>query len=231
MYCVNCGVKLADTEKRCPLCQTVVFHPDIVRKEAQPLYPEELGPNPQVNSLAAQIVVATAYLLAILVCLVCDLQMGGGITWAGYVIGGLLLSYVVIMLPLWFSKPNPVVFVPCDFAAAGLYLLYINLATGGSWFLTFALPVTGYVGALVTAVVVLRRYIRRGRLYVFGGAIMALGAFIPLMELLLSITFPGIDFIGWCFYPLIALGLIGGMLIFLAICRPARHTMARKFFI
>ena len=231
MYCVNCGVNLSDTEKCCPLCQTVVFHPDLVQKDVAPLYPEELGPNPQVNSVAAHIIIATAYLLAILVSLVCDLQMGGGVTWAGYVIGGLLLSYVVIMLPLWFSKPNPVVFVPCDFAAAALYLLYINLATGGQWFLSFAFPVTGFIGLLVTAVVVLRRYIRRGRLYVFGGAIMALGAFMPVMELLLTITFPSIHFIGWCFYPLIALGLMGGMLLFLAICRPARHAAARRFFI
>lgn len=231
MYCVNCGVKLADTEKCCPLCQTAVFHPDIVRKEVPPLYPEEFGPNPQVNSLVAQFIVAVAYLLAISVSLVCDLQLGGGLTWSGYVIGGLLLSYVVVMLPLWFSKPNPVVLVPCDFAAAGLYLLYINLATGGRWFLSFAFPVTGFVCLVVTAVVVLRRYIRRGRLYVFGGAIAALGGFMPLMEFLLSITFPTIGFIGWCYYPMIALLLIGGLLIFLAIYRPARQAMARKFFI
>ena len=231
MYCVNCGVKLSDTEKRCPLCQTVVCHPDFPPKDAEPLYPEGLGPGPQLNSMTMQFIITTAYLLAIGVSLVCDLQIGGGITWAGYVIGGLLLSYVVIILPMWFSKPNPVIFVPCDFAAAGLYLLYINLATGGRWFLSFAFPVTGFIGLLITAVVVLRRYISRGRLYVFGGAIMALGAFMPVLELLLFITFPSVEFIGWYLYPLIALGLLGGLLLFLAIYRPARHSMARKFFI
>ncbi len=231
MYCVNCGVKLSDTEKRCPLCQTAVYHPDIPHRNADPLYPEGLGPGPQLNSMTMQSIITATYLLAILVSLVCDLQMGGGIVWAGYVIGGLLLSYVVLILPLWFCNPNPVIFVPCDFAAAGLYLLYINLATGGRWFLSFAFPVTGFVGLVVTAVVVLRRYIRRGRLYVFGGAILALGTFMPLMEFLLSITFPAVGFIGWYLYPLIVLGLLGGMLLFLAICKPARHSMARKFFI
>jgi hypothetical protein len=186
---------------------------------------------PQIHPLLALIVVTVAYLIAIGVSLACDLQIGGGLTWAGYVIGGLLVSYVAIILPLWFKNPNPVIFVPCDFAAVGLYLLYINLATGGKWFLSFAFPVTGFIGLLVTAVVVLRRYIHRGRLYVFGGAIMALAAFMPLLEFLLSITFPAVGFIGWYLYPLIALGLLGAMLLFLAICRPARHTMARKFFI
>ena len=84
---------------------------------------------------------------------------------------------------------------------------------------------------LVTAVVVLRRYIRRGRLFVFGGAILALAAFMPLLEFLLVFTFPGIAFIGWYLYPLMALGMLGAFLLFLAICRPARHAMARKFFI
>ena len=30
MYCVKCGVELADSEKKCPLCGTPVFHPDIL---------------------------------------------------------------------------------------------------------------------------------------------------------------------------------------------------------
>jgi len=57
MYCVNCGVKLSDTEKRCPLCQTAVYHPELPRKEAEPLYPEVLGPEIQVNPLLMQFIV------------------------------------------------------------------------------------------------------------------------------------------------------------------------------
>lgn len=105
MYCVNCGVKLSDTEKRCPLCQTAVYHPDLPLRDAEPLYPEGLGPGPQLNSLTMQSIITATYLIAILVSLVCDLQIGSGIVWAGYVIGGLLLSYVVLILPLWFKNP------------------------------------------------------------------------------------------------------------------------------
>lgn len=231
MYCVNCGVKLGDAEQKCPLCQTVVFHPDIVRGKAEPLYPPEQEEAPQVNASVAQIIIITAHLLALLIGVMCDLQINGMITWAGYLVGALLLSYVIIFLPLWFRRPNPVVLVPCDFAAVGLYLLYISIATDGRWFLSFAFPVTGFVGLLVTAVVTLLRYVRRGRLYVFGGAVALLGVFMPLMEFLLCITFSHLSFLGWSFYPLIALVLLGGMLIFLAICRPARQTMQQKFFI
>ena len=39
MYCINCGVKLADTENKCPLCGTVPYHPDIQRGSAEKPYP------------------------------------------------------------------------------------------------------------------------------------------------------------------------------------------------
>lgn len=231
MYCINCGVKLADTEKTCPLCGTAVFHPEIRQPEAEPLYPFQSFPAPRVNPRSGLIVLTTMFLLPILITLQCDLQINGAVTWSGFVAGALLAAYVILVLPYWFRRPNPVIFVPCGFAAVGLYLLYIDLATGGDWFLSFAFPVTGGIGLIVTAVVVLLRYLRRGRLYILGGAMLALGAFMPLMEYLIVITFDRPRFVGWSLYPLIALGLLGGMLIFLAIFRPARETMERKFFL
>ena len=231
MSCVNCGVKLADTEKRCPLCGTVVFHPELIRPEAEPLYPQDQVPVPKVNSRIANVIATAAFLLPVLITLLCDLQMNGGVTWSGFVVGALLAGYVILVLPTWFRKPNPVIFVPCGFVAVGLYLLYISLATGGHWFLSFGFPVTGAVGLIVTTVVTLLRYVRRGRLYVFGGAAIALGAFMPVMELLMNLTFHFQKFKWWSLYPMIPLVLLGGVLIFLAAYRPARESMERKFFI
>ena len=231
MYCVNCGVKLADTEKQCPLCGVKVYHPEIIRPEGELLYPRQTLPPQQVTADAAKIVVTTLFLLPAILSLLCDLHLSGKVVWSGFVVGALALCYTVVVLPLWFPKPNPVIFVPCDFAAVALYLLYIDLATEGNWFLSFAFPVTGGICLIVTAVVTLLRYIRRGRLYVFGGALMALGLFMPLVEFLLCITFRGIPFAVWSFYPLAALVVLGGMLIFLAVYRPARETMERKFFV
>ena len=231
MYCVNCGVKLADTEKVCPLCGVAAWHPEIPAGQGEPVYPENQYPVVQVSPKGAQIIVTTVFLLPFFISLLCDLQISGGISWSGYVMGALAVVYTVVVLPLWFHRPNPAVFVPADFAAAGLYLAYINLAVGGNWFWSFALPVTAFLGLLVTGLVTLLRYIRRGRLYIFGGALLALGAFMPLMEYLLVITFGGLRFVGWSLYPMVALVLLGGMLLFLAGNARARESMERKFFI
>ena len=38
-YCVNCGVKLAKSEKKCPLCNTKVINPNLSNDTFEPAYP------------------------------------------------------------------------------------------------------------------------------------------------------------------------------------------------
>lgn len=231
MYCINCGVKLADTEKSCPLCGTIVFHPELTQEDRDPLFPKDQYPPKAPRSFAAQIIATFAFLLPLVTVLVCDLQLNRAVTWSGYVVGALILGYLALVLPSWFRKPNPVIFVPCTFSALIVYVLYICLATNGHWFLSFAFPVIGGVGLIVTTVVTLIHYIKRGQVFVLGGAFITLGAFMLLVEFLANLTFHVSRFVGWSFYPLTALVMLGGFLIFLGIYRPAREAMERKFFI
>ncbi len=229
MYCIKCGVKLADTEKKCPLCNTVVCHPEFAQTAGRPLYPQNKIPKSNSGSKALNGAVIILFFIPLLVCFFADLTLDGRLEWFGYVAGALLAAYVAFALPMWFQKPNPVIFVPCSFAAAGLYLLYINLATNGNWFLGFALPVIGGMCLITCTVVTLLHYLRRGRLYILGGAFMALGALMLLMEFLMELTF-GLQFIGWSIYPLVVLILFGGLLIYLAINSAAREIIERKLF-
>ncbi len=231
MYCIQCGVKLAESQNTCPLCGTRVYHPDLEQRDTAPFFPADRQPPQAPRSLALQFIATFACLLPLVTLLVCDLQISRAVTWSGYVAGAILLGYIALILPWWFRKPNPVIFVPCGFAAATVYLLYISLATDGGWFLSFAFPVAGGIGLLVTAVVTLLHYIKRGVLFILGGAFMALGAFMLLVEHLANLTFEVTQFIGWSLYPLTALMMLGGFLIFLGIYHPAREAMERKFFI
>ena len=230
MYCVKCGVELADTEQSCPLCLTKVYHPELQQPEATPLYPPNRYPIRQDAFRILPVCLSVLVLCAVLTVLLSDLRVHNAVTWCGYVIGSLVVLYVAVILPLWFRKPNPVIFVPCSFAALGLFLLYISLFTGGGWFLRFALPVTGGVCLIVTTVVTLFRYLKKGKLYVLGGALIALGGFTLLTEGLATATFALPSFLGWSLYPLIGLSLLGLLLIYLAISRNARDLMERKLF-
>lgn len=229
MYCIKCGVKLADTEKKCPLCETVVYHPDLQRPSVEPLYPENKIPPNTSGRKALCGAVIFLFVIPLVACFLADLFFGSGLNWVGYVAGGLLVLYITVALPAWFERPNPVIFLPCDFVAAGLYLLYICLMTGGDWFWSFAFPVTVGMGLIVCTEVTLLHYLRRGKLYILGGGFMALGGFLLMLECLLEVAF-GVEFMGWSLYPLTVLVLLGGMLIYLAINRSARELIKRKLF-
>ena len=228
MFCAKCGVELAETERKCPLCGTRL-HPDLAAEQTELLYPD--SPPTQVNSKAVHGVILALFLMPAIICLQVDLVVTGSVTWSGYVLGALQLLYVCIALPAWFKNPNPVIFTPCGFVALTAYLAYINIATGGNWFMSFALPVTGFMALLTTAVVTLQRYVPKGALYTLGGGSVLFGLFMLLMGWLLNLTFYSGGFALWSLYPMTAFVILGGLLIFLAICHPARETMHRKFFI
>ena len=231
MYCIKCGVVMDDGEKQCPLCKTRVYHPDYISEKKEETFPKDKLPKAEKRSLFIPALLTGIFLLPILIVTLCDIQFMGGITWSGYVTGALILLYSATILPVWFRSPNPVIFVPVFFATAILYLFYINYACKGQWFLTFALPVSAGVALIICAIVTLVKYLKKGRLFIFGGAFILFGAGMIPMEHLLTITFKSIDFIGWSFYPLITLAIGGGFLIFLGCYRPARDIMERKFFV
>ena len=97
-------------------------------------------------------------------------------------------------------------------------------------FLSFVFPLVGGLGVLITAFVALLKYLKKGKLYVVGGFFIALGGFMLLIEYMANITFEVGKFHGWSLYPLVSLAMLGLFLIFVAIYRPAREIMERKFF-
>ena len=232
MYCIKCGVELADSEKVCPLCGTRVFHPDLPLPDGEAPYPADARRRTEEFNRAGLLFILT--MLAIIpavICLLCDWRVNGHIVWSGYAAGGIVLTYILAVLPLWFRRPNPVIFVPVDFAAILLYLLYIDLATGGRWFLSFAFPAVGALGLLVSAMVALLRYLPGAHLYIIGGGLIIAGGLAVLTEFLINLTFKVHQTFFWSLYPLAAGVLLGVMLLIIAVCKPLRRSLHRKLFI
>ena len=227
MYCANCGVKLADTEQRCPLCGTEAYHPDIERPEVAPLYPKDFVPKSVLSKTTIHIIIFTLFLIPIFVCLYADFYINRHITWSAYVFLSVLITYIIVVLPSWFRRPTPAVFVPLDFFLIGLLLQYINYATGGDWFLTLAFPLITYLGVIVTAASVLLYYLKKGHLYVIGAFFIAIGLYMDVIELFLMVTFK-VSFDGWSLYPMIPLVIIGLGMIAISISRNAKAILARK---
>ena len=228
MYCVKCGVELADSQRKCPLCSTPVYFPELDPSPEKP-YPSYVDRKERVNPRGLYFIICFAFIISGVIALICDYNLNGSFDWSGYVVGALLLAYVILLLPLWFVGHHPAIFTPVSFLCIGVYLWYVNFASGGEWFWSLALPVTGIMALIFTAIAVLSHYLRRGYLYIYGGACIALGASAPLIEFLIHLTFDVNHGYVWGLYPAAAFSLIGIMLIIIAIVRPFSESLRRIF--
>lgn len=226
---MNCGVRLASSEKSCPLCGLRAYHPDLPENTGAPLYPRQWSAPTREHS-GLRFLLILLLLAATAVCLPVDLHLNGHVVWSGFVLCSLGAAYVVTALPLWFSRPNPAILVPVDFLAVGLLLLYIDLKISGGWFLSFAFPVTGIYGILCTVVVILARYVRKGYFFIFGGALIAFGCSSMLLELFQCITFGGRMF-RWSLYPVAVLSAMGLFWILAGAIRPLGDAIRKRMFI
>ncbi len=231
MYCVKCGVKLAESEAVCPLCGTVPYHPELPVNSGKSTFSAGLKPKATMNRYAVLMLVSVLYAVLVSLLALCNWLLSKEFSWSYYATGGLLLSYIFFVLPTWFRKPNPVIFVPCDFAATGLFLLGVDLITDGCWFFSMALPATIILGLIVTAVITLVYYLRRGYFFIFGGALIGCGIFSALLELFIYITFDIPRYYFWSIYPLVACTLFGIALVVIGICPSLRKRLEKKFFI
>jgi len=227
MYCVKCGVRLQDGVPACPLCATPVWDPDGAAAEAN--YPDNLPLRYQETNLPALFFVTILCVLSIAVeMMICKLVYGE-VRWSGFVAGGVALLYVIAVLPLWFRRPRAEIFVPLDHVAAAGLVLYICLKTGGRWFLSFAFPLFGISCLFSTALICLLKYVRRGRLFIFGGFFLLLGASTMLVEFFQHISFDTPMF-RWSLFPVAGLGAIGLLLLVAGVIRPLRQALERRFF-
>ena len=228
MYCVKCGVELADSERKCPLCNTPVYYPGLSEKPER-TYPEFIKTKDEMKPKGVYFIISIIFLIAAIVPTVCDISVNRSIEWSGLVIGGVLLCYIVLVLPRWFKNPSPAIFVPADFVAAALYLFYLNMHLGGEWFFCFALPVLTAAAIIVSALLVLLYYLKRGHLYIFGGFSIALGIYNLFIELMIHKSFDISHSFFWSLYPFITLFLLGIALIVIAIVRPFRESLRKIF--
>lgn len=228
MYCVKCGVELADSERKCPLCATPVYFPGLSDDPERP-FPSLEPEREKVNPKGVYLVVSVAFAIAALITLFADFNMNGRVDWSAYVIGALVVSYVILILPGWFFRPSPAIFTPVNFVVIGAYVWLISFLTGGGWFFDFALPIIGACALIVSTVTILSYYLRRGYLYIYGGATIAFGAMAVLIEWLIHLEFDLVHPYLWSPYPAITFTLVGLMLIVIAIVRPFRESLARIF--
>ena len=230
MYCAKCGVQLSAGQKICPICDARVYHPDIDEPEVN-TYPKIPFKSEEFNRRGLLFVITMTFLIPLLLPIFLELGWHSSITWSGYVTGGTMLFYLIFVMPYWFKRPNPVIFVPASFVGVILLLLYICLTLGDSWFMPFAFPVAGALGIIISAETAILYYVKSGKLYTVGAGLIALGCWTVLIEFLVRRTFEVSYLFYWSVAPLTVLSVLGVMLIIVGIVKPMKESLRRIFFI
>ena len=156
-YCVNCGVELDSSAKKCALCQTPVINPNLPGyvQDAPPPYPEKVVLPAGVRRRFAAFIFTMVILIPNIVCAIINALFPSTGIWALYVVTSSALFWTLFVQPFMWKKVYVYSQRGIDVFAVTAYI-YVFYAVGNEkgWFYRIALPLVLLVGLLlfITAV-------------------------------------------------------------------------------
>ncbi|NLD53009.1 MAG: zinc ribbon domain-containing protein [Clostridiales bacterium] len=233
-YCVHCGVELAPSERDCPLCGTRVMDPacDWQRPAEMP-YPETVDiQKTRIDRRYARQLMAAVLMVPAFIVLLVDLVDGWGLTWSLYVVGGLMLFYCWLVVPVLFKFSRPYAYIIIDVVSLWTYLLLIALLTGGMhWLVYLVLPLLALMGLLAMGVLLALRRQQWPALVRTALICAFCGLFLIGLELLIGWYLNRPFALRWSFYAAIPLGVIALMLLLLDRNKPLKQEIKKRLFI
>lgn len=230
-YCANCGVELAASEQKCPLCGYVPDKKLHSYKKSEAVYPTRIKINPQHISRKSIIALITAILLLPLcLILLCDLSINCSMTWSGYAVWAIAAVWLTTLLPVAMKKRRPVLCVAIACCAVLGYLCFIDSRTESEWVLSFALPLVAIVFAMIATPILINRYVRLNGLSLACIVIVSLGILCVAVELLVNNAFAPYEGLRWSLYPAVSCVIIALVLSIINRSEPLKERMRRKFF-
>ncbi|MBQ8763164.1 MAG: hypothetical protein IJZ07_03590 [Clostridia bacterium] len=135
MYCSKCGRQLPDGTVNCPNCDPIVVNPEPQVQQKNSLFK---APGKGSKSYAALFTALLVFPATI--CTAIDLAFDKYDYWFGYVVGALIVTWVLAVLPVLRITPPLVTAFIC-FGAIVSYTFYIVHKTGHfMWLSKFILP-------------------------------------------------------------------------------------------
>lgn len=192
-YCVNCGVELDDSAKKCALCGTKIINPakaDTTEETVSAPFSENVYIPKTVKARFIAGLISLIMLVPNMACLLVNLLLVPGYFWSAHIISTSLLIWVIFVLPL-FKKGHKTYFMwAFDTVAVGGYtFLLMNALNVIKWYPTCALPIILLVSAMVLFYIIwVRKNKRSGILkalaicaevalaFLFGGIILSVSA-------------------------------------------------------
>lgn len=234
-YCVNCGVELADSEQKCPLCGIPVENPRKPWKEPERMpYPKRIEHVMQRVDRRFSAILATIALSVPVICsALIDIFMTHKISWSGYVTGAALCLFVWVLLPMLLRRPKVYLLILFDTAALQLYLADICvISVGVMAYVKLAMPLCFALCAYAYSVTpIIRSKKLHGTLYKPAIIFAITAALCVLIELVIDLGTQGVFRPIWSFIAATPCLVICVMLILLESKKKLKDKIVRRLFV
>jgi hypothetical protein len=157
-YCVNCGVKLAKSEAKCPLCNTKVINPNKLKDDYVPAYSNKIEMIKSIDYKFTSRLILVILLTLASITVLCDLIITRNISWSIYVVCALihLSSYLMFMVNKNIYISFGVVFITLELLLFSI--AYLN--NGLNWYIYLVFP---FVFILFSYVLICTHIIKKRR--------------------------------------------------------------------
>lgn len=237
-YCVECGVKLADSEAVCPLCNTKVVNPNNPSGDLAADRPYPSNIQYQINGLNRRElawVVMLFLLIPVGATAVIDLLTGTvpfALNWSLIVIGAGAMLGVWVLVPLFFRGISPYLLVLVNALAIAGFLMVIAVYVGSwDWCLKLGIPIALCTGLMACVALAAIRAKRLRPLTKAALIFITLGVYIMILELIIDYAVYGVPAIRWSIYAVVPLLFLA--LLFFYISRKPRlmDELKRRLFV
>ena len=150
-YCVNCGVELEATIKKCPLCETPVMNPnEMVKEKEHSPFPEKLGQVEGIKRKDIGILLSSVFVCVAVSCSLLNYFVFPGNRWSLLVVGFCGLMWTMTVPPVVVPKLRMRISTLVNCLMVCIYLLLIGFfADSFEWIWQLGLPITMTVCILI----------------------------------------------------------------------------------
>ncbi len=237
-YCVNCGVELDPTQKKCPLCSVPVINPAEKACDEPKPYPaqrdeHEAAFNKDLWVKLLSIILTTPAVI----CLLTNLLYNGTVTWALYAVGGIVVAWAIGVSPFLFKKPAAIKWIIIDVVAILGYLKMVEYGLSlynplfREWWLPVGMPIVLGVAlfTLVITILIQRKVLKE--LYIAAAVFLAIALLLIGVEIDLDAYSQSAIALEWSLFAGVSCAALSITFVILERSKKVKEQMRRRFHI
>lgn len=229
-YCVNCGVELHESEKKCPLCDTVVINPNIISQEpAESVFPQE---QKLVDIIAERRlwagIVSIVLAIPASICLLCNFGIEKKLSWSLIVTSALVMVWAFIVPVLLMRKTNYIVLFVTYTVGILFFLAVMCWQVSGDWFLSIAVPIVLCFMCVVSINTVVMNH-NIAKLYAAAVLFITIGALVVAVEIVTDYYLNREIALSWSLIALVPCALLALLYVIVQRKNGLKNSLKKRF--